>query len=426
MMIRPRSQRDGRLYLLILSSCWLAASCGVTDFYSKRKARCKKNCEKQEQVDDSDGTARTSLGLPLTASDWVKATPLVALDDSEVVKLLIANPFVTVSASDPSYSTSTSSLQTLLGDIEENSRIAASITEEARSANKAKDCYYNQFAKAPRQENETLIYELNPALCFSLEQVQQSLRLGEAAQARSVTAIAYEDAYRIVFPLNQIQFSLTGSALSQHLKDLGQSVGATILPLQLATGTSRRVVDIAHLTANGLSSKDPRGKTYYELTWDYVALTGLAGETGFRLLEGSTGTTTDTDTDTDTVWNFRGNMVQSSGATRDPTALRLSSAAEGMGFVRIVTFETFQVTLPATPKAAPSSGLAAPAQAFVSGTNAKLSGIFRIAIHQPNGILRFSATGRDEPCLVEIFAGEDVANPEASLGTLNLCRSAAK
>lgn len=424
MIFSLRAQPFGRLYLLLFSSCWLAASCGVTDFYSKRKARCKKNCEKQEQVGDGDGTARTSLGLPLTASDWVKATPLVALDDSEVVKLLIANPFVTVSANDPSYSTSTASLQTLLGDIEENSRIAASITEEARSANRAKDCYYNQFAKAPRQENKTLIYELNPALCFSLEQVQQSLRLGEAAEARSVKAIAYEDAYRIVFPLNQIQFSLTGSALSQHLKDLGQSMGATILPLQLATGTSRRVVDIAHLTANGLSSKDPRGKTYYELTWDYVALTGLAGETGFRLIEGSTGTTTDASADT--VWNFRGNMVQSSGATRDPTALRLSSAAEAMGFVRVVTFETFKVTLPATPKAAPSVGLTAPAQAFVSGTNAKLSGIFRIAIHQPTGILRFSATGRDEPCLVEIFAGEDVADPEASLGTLNLCRSATK
>ncbi len=393
-------------------------ACGSDLYQTKRKPRCKVNCEPTgPEQRQADGTVRTSIGLPMAPQDWVNATPLTSFEDQEILQMLVANPVVVVGKSDPSFSPMGQSMEAGLAMFEKSLAAAFAIADDKRASNPAADCYRKQFERLPAVTGDAVVYELNPALCFTVEQLQQSLKLNSAEEAKTTRALVYEEAYRLSVPLNQGQFSLSDSALAQPLLAFLRDTQVPILPLKRAISQSLRVANVARLEATGLERRSGQGPAFFELTWDFLSLGGAAGDSGFRLTE-------NVDPASQALtWAFRGSLVHSRGNARDPNALKIGGAAEAVGFARVVTFLDFAVSFPKDSAARANGRLPSPAQAFAKGTDAIMTGAFSVVIPQPSQVLRFTAKGLGEPCRVEVFAGTDTTRSDSSLGALDLCSS---
>jgi hypothetical protein len=403
--------------------------CGaINKLYPERKARCKVNCEKAPTDGaDGNGQLRESLNLPLDSEFWLNATPHTRLSDGELAQLLISNPLIAVSPDDPSHGQLGKSFGASLAEIDKRIATGFGIDDETRSKKPAADCYRKLLEKDPARTAENLVYQLNLGLCFSLGQIQQSLTSnGESSGAEGagqpvVNAIAYEDAIQISVPQNQIKFSIDSVSQPYRLVDFGQSPSKPFLPFNKPATMPLRVIELSHAQVNGVQVKQENSRPYYELAWDYVALTSLQGNSGFTI-------TDSVDAESNTLsWSIQGRFMHASGNTRDPNALRISQAADAVGYVRIVTFEGFTIRFPNPDGGQDGTGGQAPAPAsgFSTGTTATLSGSYTVKIPQGQGALEFKVVGLEKPCEVEVFAGTDATQESNSLGITNLCKSGA-
>jgi hypothetical protein len=401
--------------------------CGaINKLYPERKARCKVNCEKSPPDGaDGNGQLRESLNLPLESEFWLNATPHTKLSDGELAQLLISNPLIAVSPDDASYGQLGKSFGASLAEIDKRITTGFGIDNETRSKKPAADCYRKLLEQDPTKAGEKLVYQINLGLCFSLGQIQQSLTSNEepsgteGAGQPSVNAIAYEDAIRITVPQNQIKFSIESASEPYRLIDFGQSPSKPSLPFNKPAVMPFRVIELNHAQVNGVQVKPQNSRPYYELAWDYVALTSVQGNTGFTIAD-------DTDSESNTLsWSIQGRFIHASGNTRDPNGLRISQAADAVGYVRIVTFEGFTIRFPNPDGGQDGTGgqTPAPASGFSAGTTATLSGSYTVKIPQGQGALEFKVVGLDKPCEVEIFAGTDATQESNSLGITNLCKS---
>lgn len=403
----------------------LLSGCGaINKLYPERKAKCKVNCENQSGGRGADnGQVRESLNLPLDYQFWLDATPRTQLSDAEVAQLLISNPLVPTGSDDPSHSQLGKSIGAALSEIDKRIATGFGIDNDTRNKKPAADCYRKLLEKDPTKTGDNLIYEINLGLCFSLGQIQQSLAPsvesggGNGAGQASVTALAYEDAIRIALPQNQIKFSLGDANEPFHLVDFGQAPSRLFLPFLKPAMRPLRVIDLSHAQINGVQVKQQNMQPYYELAWDYVALTSSKGNSGFTITDSS-------DTAAKTLaWSIQGRFIHASGNTRDPNGLRLKQAADAAGYIRVVEFDSFSVRFAKPEGGADTDSLHAPADGFGAGTTASLSGSYTVSIAQGQGALKFKVLGLDKPCEVEIFAGTETTESN-SLGITNLCKTA--
>jgi hypothetical protein len=423
-----RSAAGFSLQLPLALPLFVLMGCGaINKLYPERKARCKVNCEKTPGAgSDGNGQLRESLNLPLESEFWLNATPHTKLSDGELAQLLISNPLIPVSPDDASHGQLGKSFGASLAEIDKRIATGFGIDNETRIKKPAADCYRKLLEQDPAKTGENLVYQLNLGLCFSLGQIQQSLTSNEESSGSqdtsqpTVNAIAYEDAIRITVPQNQIKFSIDSASQPYRLVDFGQSPSKLFLPFNKPAAMPLQVLELNHAQVNGVQVKQQNSRPYYELAWDYVALTGQQGNSGFTI-------TDSIDAESNTLsWSIQGRFIHASGNTRDPNALRISQAAEAVGYVRIVAFDSFTIRFPKPDAGQDGTGGQAPAPAsgFTSGTTATLNGSYTVKILQGQGALEFKVVGLEKPCEVEIFAGTDATQESNSLGITNLCNSA--
>ncbi len=387
----PKSSHIHAILLLCLSCSPLLAACGEDNPYRRREPRCKVNCEGPKNSEDSFGIfTREGLDLPLDSGFWLEQTPLSPLNDTEMVQLALANPFVNVLPTDPSYSELGASLQSVFAILGSRAQLAANLTPEQIAENPIANCFSQVMTTPPSISGDSQAFSLTPGLCYGLDRVAEIV---DPDQSAGIVAHVYEDNLQLRLPATQ--GSLTLSA-QEPLSLLGLNEGSPGwgLPLVHEKANLIQALSLQVLQMQGLEI--PNARDRFELSWDYMSL-GLDAADTFSLIFDPLSES----------WTLNGRFVHASGSTQDPESLSLTKARAGSGYARVISFDNFEIESSVDLK-----------DAFVRDSAGKLNGKFSVEVLQPRQNMRFIFEGTGRPCVVEVsLAGEDGGN----LGKSDIC-----